>query len=185
MLTRIDRALDRTERRTRCERGSSSLEMVMLLPFVAMVFMILVGLGYALGTKQHALVAARFASTYDVAKHVTPTPALVGHAASSGTETWVTSVTRVEPPAFIPFLSSFDSSGTATGVSGSTPARGIIPHLYPSIPAASARFMIPTTTSTCRELGGSSYLTYILNQGGVGEIFGTASDDCCNCYTAD
>ena len=167
------------------ERGSSSLEMVLLLPFVVTTFMILVGLGYALATKQHALVAARYASTYDVAKGATPTPEQVGHAASVGTEAWNTTVERDEPPAFIPFLSSFDSSGTATGVSGSTPERGIIPRLFPAIPPATAKFIIPTTTSTCRELGGSSYLTYILNQGGVGEIFGTDSEECCNCYTAD
>ena len=106
----------RTDRmRAARERGSSSLEMVLLLPFVVTTFMILVGLGYALATKQHALVAARYASTYDVAKGATPTPEQVGHAASVGTEAWNTTVERDEPPAFIPFLSSFDSSGTATG----------------------------------------------------------------------
>ena len=170
---------------SREQRGASSLEMVLLLPFITMTFLILVGLGYVLATKQHALVAARYASTYRVAKGGDPTPAAVAHAAFNGVEQWQTMIDVDSPPSFVPFLSSFDSSGTATGVAGSTPTRGIVPKLYPTIPAATARFQIPTTTSTCREIGGSSYLTFILNQGGEGEIFDSDDEDCCNCYTAD
>lgn len=170
---------------SREQRGASSLEMVLLLPFITMTFLILVGLGYVLATKQHALVAARYSSTYRVAKGADPAPASVAHAAFNGIEQWQTTIDVDSPPSFVPFLSSFDSSGTATAVSGSTPTRGIVPKLYPTIPAATARFQIPTTTSTCREIGGSSYLTFILNQGGVGGILGTDDEDCCNCYTAD
>jgi len=168
------------------QRGASSLELVLFLPFIVLTFLVLVGIGYTLGTKQHALVAARYASTYRVAKGSDPSPASVAHAAfGGGGETWQADIDVDEPPPFIPFMDAFASSGIASTTASSVPERGIIPKLYPAIPAARAKFIITTTTSTCREIGGSSYLTFILNQGGVGGILGTDDEDCCDCYTPD
>ena len=181
------------------ERGSSAVEFVLMLPFVTTVFLILVGLGYTLPLKQQSLVAARYSTTYDVAMANQPDATAVSHAASKGMQTFT--MTRTTAFAQQPetngagsgsaitdiFMGVLDdlvqASGQVDYTTGTTVTRGIIPQLYPNIPAARAHYSLPGQTWTCAQMNGSSYLTFILNQGGVGDVLGTNGEECCQCYT--
>lgn len=191
--------------RTYSQRGASSLELVLLLPFVVLVFLLLIGLGHTLGSKQHAVVAARYSTSYDVAKGDPGNlPELAAHAASRDLEQWQLSrdaedATPIDFKAegidgiFEPVYGFFNEIANALGVGAGSvtylaetqPDRGIVPRLYHDIPTAKGRYVLPKGTFTCSQAGGSSYLTMLFNEVGVGELLGTDGTDCCKTYTPD
>jgi hypothetical protein len=167
-----------------------------LLPFVALTFLLIVGFGHTLSAKQHALVAARYATTYDVVHEQPPQAADLARASGSGAAQWQVSRSSDDAPQFEvgsdvlqPFADATSGLVGGTGrigyVASTTPQRGIVPRLYPGMPAATARYDLPGSTWTCDDLGGSSYLTFALNQGGVGEILGTDGQECCEHYESN
>jgi hypothetical protein len=169
------------------------LELVLLLPFVVTVFLLLVGLGHTLSAKQHALVAARYATTFEVARGQAPQADDVADAASRGAGQWQLDLSTEDAPPFDvgvellePFTDAVSQVAAGSGrvgyVASTTPQRGIVPRLHPSLPAASARYNLPGSTWTCTDLGGSSYLTFILNQGPVGDVLDTDGEECCQNY---
>jgi hypothetical protein len=81
-----------------CQRGAASLEFALLLPFVALTFSLLIGLGYTLSSKQHAQMAARFGAYSYAERNVEPTPDQVNQAAYQGIETWTTVRTENSVP---------------------------------------------------------------------------------------
>jgi hypothetical protein len=80
------------------ERGAASLEFALLLPFVALTFSLLIGMGYTLSSKQHAMMAARFATYSYAERGVEPTVDQINQAAYQGIEVWTPERTETTTP---------------------------------------------------------------------------------------
>ena len=70
------------------ERGSITIEFLMIIPILAFIMLFLLGL-YILEKKHQALMAARFATQYETVYSRPPTPATVGRAVGDPGGRWM------------------------------------------------------------------------------------------------
>ena len=176
------------------ERGTSTLELTLCLPLLVFVMMFLIGLGHALITRQHAVVAARFAATYHGVMGRKPNESLVSEAASDGQEAWRLSgrdanagseaeqglgggVASIISSAFGAFTGGAGSGGRIDYVAGTTPQRGILPRLF-SLGEAQAQSQIIAGSWTCAD-GQASFLPQVLSRVNPLNLLGAR---CCQCY---
>ena len=73
--------------RVTAERGFSTLELTLAMPLVVFAILLLIGLGHALISKQHAVVGGQFAAHYQRVRESAPDAAVIGRAVSGGAET--------------------------------------------------------------------------------------------------
>jgi hypothetical protein len=176
------------------ERGSSTVELIMLLALISFVMLLLVGLGHTLITKPHAIVASRFAAAYQSANGFSPSPQLVSKAVSKHTETFRISLTRggdcsafselsgsgLIGSAFGSVLGGFVGNRLITATAGTKPESGIIPRLT-TINQTTSQYHLVSGTWTCKEGGDLfSLLAQNFGLGGLNLLPGKLS--CCETY---
>jgi Flp pilus assembly pilin Flp len=174
--------------------GTSSIELVLLLPLIALAMMFLVGMGFALQNKQQSIVVARYAARYDSIHGAVPSPDQITKAVRTGPEQWrVTSngersageVTRAigdDVPGVI--NSAITSLLDAVGVDGvivinasTRPVRGPLPGVVNSRDAE-ARYYLASGTWTCEKDG--SYIGILFRSVPLVDLSGGLS--CCETY---
>ena len=182
----------------RCERGTSTLELTLLMPLVVFVMLFLLGMGYALITKQHAVAAARFAATYHRFQGQAPAAQDVSKAASNNEDRWRLSgrtsntsgdayrgisggVGSVISSVFGAFVGSAGQSGRIRYDAATTPTRGLLPRLY-QIGDATAQYQVEAGTWTCDK--GNGYLSTILSKVPIPGLSWLFGGSCCNPYRA-
>jgi hypothetical protein len=119
--------------RANCERGLSTVELTLALPAVIFAILFLIGMGHALISKQHALVAGQFATHYRRVRESAPSAATAGQAASAQAEA---------------FRLSGGGSGTLSYTANATPRKGLIARLY-RLGAAKSQYQTPNITNAC------------------------------------
>lgn len=154
----------------RDQRGTSSVELVLLLPLIALSIMFLVGMGFALQNKQQAIVAARYAARYDSIYGSVPSQENITKVVRTGPEQWritdssesstgvVNRAASDDVPGVInsavtSLLNLFGADGIITATARTTPNRGPLPGLI-NTRDAEARYHLVSGTWTC-EKGGS------------------------------
>ena len=79
------------------ERGSAVIELVLSLPALVLIMMWILGIGWVLSTKQHAVVAARYSASAADLSGANPDGDHISQAVSKGVDkTWAT--VGVDPP---------------------------------------------------------------------------------------
>jgi hypothetical protein len=119
--------------RTTGERGVSTLELTMAMPLVVFAMLLLIGLGHALITKQHAVVGGQFAAHHQRVREAAPNAAAIGRAVSGGAET---------------FHLSGGGDETLSYTTSATPRKGLIAQTYP-LKAAASQYQTPKVTNAC------------------------------------
>src|SRR5262245_56248334 len=74
--------------RTRSERGLSTVELTMALPLVIFALLMLIGMGHALISKQHAVVGGQVAVHHQRVRKAAPNAGAIGRAMTAGAETF-------------------------------------------------------------------------------------------------
>jgi hypothetical protein len=180
------------------ERGSVTVEFVMVVPLLVFAMLFLMGLGYTLMTKQNAVVGARAAVYYRAPRTQTPDTATVNgmikDAVSPGREEWTLDFREgnLEDPAtgqvnilqrgVSSIYQSFNKeiSYTARG----TATLGYLPRIM-ELGQAEGRYRLPRGTWTCAQTGGGSYLSITLSSMGLPSQIGSLLDlSCCETYSA-
>lgn len=177
------------------ERGSVTIEFVMVLPLLVVAMLFLIGLGYTLMTKQNSIVAARAAVFYRASLEEPPRPATLNaqikDAVSPGREEWTLTYneTNMEHPgtgnadvfagAISRIYDGFNSEihyrarGTAT--------LGFLPGIM-ELGQAESSYYLPHRTWTCAQVGGS-YGSVALHSLGVPDPISRWLDtSCCETY---
>jgi hypothetical protein len=73
--------------RIRGERGLSTVELTMALPLVIFALLMLIGMGHALISKQHAVVGGQVAVHHQRVRKSSPNTEAIGRAMAAGAET--------------------------------------------------------------------------------------------------
>ena len=158
------------------ERGSVTVEFVLVVPLLAFAMLFLMGLGYTLMTKQNAIVGARAAVYYRAPRTQIPPAstvnALIKDAVSPAREEWVLDFREGKlqnPETGSNILQSgvnriYDSFNkeiryTANG----TATLGMLPRVM-ELGHAQGSYALPHGTWTCAQTGGGSYLSIALNE---------------------
>lgn len=152
------------------QRGTSSVELILLLPLIVLSIMFLVGMGFALQNKQQAIVAARYAARYDSIHGSVPPPEQITKVVRTGPEQWRVSDSRqrsageadedvindvpgVINPAITSLLDLFGADGIISATASTKPVRGPLPGII-NTRDAEGRYHLVSGTWTC-EKGGS------------------------------
>lgn len=176
------------------ERGTSALELTLCLPLLVFVMMFLIGMGHTLITRQHAVVAARFAATYHSVMGRRPPAEMVSAAASDGQEDWRLSgrtanggneaerglrggISSVISSVFSAFTGAAGSGGKIEYVAGTQPERGLLPRIF-TLNEAQAQSQIISGSWTCAD-GPAGFLPTVL---GRMNPLGLLNVRCCQCY---
>jgi len=114
-------------------RGFSTLELTLAMPLVVFAILLLIGLGHALISKQHAVVGGQFAAHYRRVREAAPDAAAIGRAVSGGAET-------VEL--------SGGGDETLNFTVSATPRKGLIAQTYP-LKATASQYQTPNVTNAC------------------------------------
>lgn len=162
------------------QRGSVTVEFVMVVPLLAFAMLLLIGLGYTVMTKQNAMVGARAAVFYRVPRTQVPQPAtvnaMIAEAVSPGREQWA--VDFHEGNMENPDTGFFAIIGNVVGgiyqsfnkefqyTARGSASLGILPRIM-DLGEAQATYTLPRGTWTCRQTGGASYTSMLLNQIGL------------------
>ena len=180
------------------ERGSVTTEFVLVIPLLALAMLFLMGLGYAVMTKQNALVGARAAVYYRAPRTQIPQPAqfneFIGNAVSPGREEWALDFNQDNQA--IPGIGTVPIIGDAIAwIFGSfnkevkytargTATLGFLPRVM-ELGEAQGNYSLPTGTWTCEQTGGGSYTSILLGQIGLPSEIGRLLDlSCCETYSA-
>lgn len=180
------------------ERGSATVEFVLVVPLLALAMLFLMGLGYTMMTKQNAIVGARAAVYYQAPREETPQTdevnALIKDAVSPAREEWVLDFSegRLEDPetgrvnifqgAVSSIYQSFNKEMRYTA--HGTATLGFLPRIM-ELGQAQGRYSLPRRTWTCAQTGGGSYLSIALSGMGLpSEISGFLALSCCETYNA-
>ena len=180
------------------ERGSVTVEFVLVVPLLALAMLFLMGLGYTLMTKQNAIVGARAAIYYRAPRSQTPPVttinALIKDAVSPAREEWTldfsegnlenpeTGQTSILQSGVNSIYQSFNKEirYTANG----TATLGFLPSIM-ELGQAQGRYALPRGTWTCEQTGGSSYLSITLGSVGLPSRLSSFLDlSCCETYKA-
>jgi hypothetical protein len=180
------------------ERGSVTVEFVLVVPLLAFAMLFLMGLGYTLMTKQNAIVGARAAVYYRAPRTQTPSATIVNtlikDAVSPAREEWVLdfSEANIQDPATVQvnilqsgvgrIYQSFNKEirYTANG----TATLGLLPRIM-ELGRAQGTYALPRGTWTCAQTGGGSYLSITLSRMGLpAQISGLVDLSCCETYSA-
>ena len=183
---------------TNGERGSATIEFVLVVPLLAFAMLFLMGLGYTLMTKQNAIVGARAAVYYRAPREQVPAEttvnSLIKDAVSPAREEWVLDFSEgnIENPA------TGQASMLQRGVSGiyqsfnkeirytanGTATLGFLPRIM-ELGRAQGTYALPRGSWTCAQTGGGSYLSITLSGMGLpGQISGLLDLSCCETYSA-
>jgi hypothetical protein len=119
--------------RTPGQRGVSTLELTMAMPLVVFALLLLIGMGHALISKQHAMVGGQFAAHHQRVREAAPSAAAVGAAVSKGSET---------------FRLSGGGDETLSYKATATPRKGLIAQTY-QLNASAAQYQTPQVTNAC------------------------------------
>jgi len=180
------------------QEGSTSLEFAFSLMPVVFALMFFMGMGYTIGSKQHSVMAARYTTTAYVASrngstYTKPSDSDVANAAFNGVEQWQTAERSHQD-----MDANIDQSGVASGVLGvfngimnalnlnrvagyeasTQPNRGLIANLY-TVQRAKSQYFLVKGTWTCKEMGGSGYLSWALSQV---PLLNQLNSSCCETY---
>lgn len=180
------------------ERGSVTVEFVLVVPLLTFAMLFLMGLGYTMMTKQNAIVGARAAIYYRAPREQPPEAdevnALIKDAVSPAREEWALDFSegRLEDPATgsVNILQGAVDSiyqgfnkemrYTANG----TASLGFLPRIM-ELGHAQGKYSLPRGTWTCAQTGGGSYLSITLSRMGLpSEISGWLDLSCCETYNA-
>jgi hypothetical protein len=154
----------------------------------------LIGMGHTLITRQHAVVAARFAATYHSIEGHRPDAGLVSDAASEGQEAWRLSgstantgseagqglrggIGGIIGSVFSSFTGMAGGDGHIEYVAGTRPERGLLPRIF-SLGEAQAQSHIVSGSWTCED-GQASFLPQVLGRVNPLGLLGVR---CCKCY---
>jgi hypothetical protein len=172
-----------------------SLELTLMLPMLVFLILFMIGMGHVIITRQHAVVAAQFAATYNAAQGNGPSGGRVSDAASAGGERWRLSdqvassagdaaagvgghVSGLIGSALGAFVGGAAARGVIRYTTQTTPNRGILPRFY-NLGDAGAKYQIANGTWTCR--CGGSYLSVILPAVRI-PGFSLDGNTCCETY---
>jgi hypothetical protein len=180
------------------ERGSVTIEFVLVVPLLALAMLFLMGLGYTMMTKQNAIVGARAAVYYRAPREQPPEAeevnAMIKDAVSPAREEWVLDFSegRLEDPgtgsvnilqgAVDSIYQSFNKEMryTARG----TATLGFLPRIM-ELGQAQGRYTLPRGTWTCAQTGGGGYLSITLSRMGLPSDISSWLDlSCCETYNA-
>ena len=114
-------------------RGFSTLELTLAMPLVVFAMLLLIGLGHALISKQHAVVGGQFAAHYQRVRESAPNAATIGQAVSGGAET---------------FKLSGGGGETLSFTASATPRKGLIAQIY-RLKATASQYQTPNVTNAC------------------------------------
>ncbi len=185
----------------RCQRGTSTLELTLMMPAVVFVMLFLIGMGHALITRQHAVVAARFAATYHGINGRAPSAQLVSDAASNGSEAWrlsgrtanaggeafgglgggIGGVAGVISSIFGSFVGSSGQGGRIGYTAFTTPNRGLLARLY-QLGDATGQYQMISGTWHCKGGDGGGYLSLILSKVPIPGLSSLTGGSCCRPY---
>src|SRR5262245_11741672 len=118
--------------RTTGERGFSTLELTMAMPLVVFAMLLLIGLGHALISKQHAVVGGQLAAHHQRVRNAVPNGTDVGRAGTRGAED---------------FARSGGGDQTINYTAEATAQKGLIAQTYPR--KATSQYQIPRITNAC------------------------------------
>ena len=180
------------------ERGSTTVEFVLVVPLLAFAMLFLMGLGYTLMTKQNAIVGARAAVYYRAPRERVPAETtvntLIKDAVSPAREEWEldfsegnianpeTGQVNILQTGVSRIYQSFNKEirYTANG----TATLGMLPRIM-DLGRAQGTYALPRGTWTCAQTGGGSYLSITLNKMGLpSQISGLLDLSCCETYSA-
>lgn len=177
------------------ERGLSSLEVTMILPLIALLMVMAIGIGEALIVRQHSVMAARYAATMHSLNQSAPSPAQVSAAASAGRETWMASpvisgasfnqsgliggLSVIVNSAISAFIDRAGRLGDITYRLGSQPSRGIFARYF-TLKLAEGYHRLPSGTWTC--LNGGGIMAGLTGQVKIPGMTIPGSLPCCRSY---
>jgi len=180
----------------RCERGTSAIELTLLMPAIVFVMLFLIGMGHTLITRQHAVAAARFSAAYHAAHGRAPSPQQVSRAAANGEEQWKLSggakngggdayrgigggVAGIISSVFGSFIGSAGQGGKISYFASTTPNRGLLPRIH-RIGDTTAQCHLVSGAWTCDR--GSGYLSLILSKAPIPGVSFLTGGSCCRPY---
>jgi uncharacterized membrane protein YgcG len=115
------------------EGGVTTLELTLAMPVVVFAILLLIGMGHALISKQHAVVGGQFAAHYQRVRESAPGAAATGQAVTGGAET---------------FRLSGGGSETLSYTANAIPRKGLIAQLY-RLKATAPQYQTPNVTNAC------------------------------------
>jgi hypothetical protein len=118
--------------RTRGERGLSTVELTMALPLVLFAMLMLIGMGHALISKQHAVVGGQVAAHHQRVREAAPTAEAIGRGVTGGAET---------------FRLKGGGEETISYTANATPHKGLIAQRYPL--TAESQYHTPRVDNAC------------------------------------
>jgi Contact-dependent growth inhibition CdiA C-terminal domain len=118
--------------RRKSERGLSTVELTMALPLVLFAMLMLIGMGHALISKQHAVVGGQVATHHQRVREAAPSTEAVGQAVSAGSET---------------FRLSGGGEETLSYTASAKPQKGVIAERNPL--NAESQYHTPRVTNAC------------------------------------
>lgn len=177
------------------ERGLVSLEVALMLPMLVFLILFLIGMGHAIITRQHAVVAAQFAATYHAMQGNGPSEGTVSDAVSVEGERWRLSdqvassagdagvgiggrISGLLGSALGSFVAGAGAQGRIRYTARTTPNRGILPRVY-HLGEAGSEYQIANGAWTCR--CGGNYLSVILPAVRI-PGFSLGERTCCKTY---
>ena len=177
------------------QRGSITVEFIMIVPLLALAMLLLLGLGYSLMTKQNAIVGARAAVFHRARLDQTPPAqtmnAVIKDAVSPGRETWTLDFdeANMDTPDIGGggwFQGAID--GIYQGLNKEihyrargTATLGFLPRIM-NLGKAESHYYLPHRTWTCAQTGGS-YAAIALGAVGLpGPISSWLDLSCCETY---
>ena len=156
----------------RGERGAAAVELALTLPLFVLGMVFLIGMGHTLITRQHGLVAARFAAFYHAARGSRPGAALVSQTVAGRTEQWRLSHSSqsasggsfggaggIVESVFGSFVGGQRGEGVLSYRADTTPRRGLLPRVY-NLRDATGSYHLANKTWKC-ERGRGSYLSLL------------------------
>src|SRR5262245_4498214 len=118
--------------RTRGERGLSTVELTMALPLVLFALLMLIGMGHALISKQHAVVGGQVAVHHQRVREAAPNAEAIGRAMTAGAET---------------FRLRGGVAETISYTASAEPHKGVIAQRYPL--NAESQYQTPRVNNAC------------------------------------
>jgi hypothetical protein len=118
--------------RSRGERGLSTVELTMALPLVIFGLLMLIGMGHALISKQHAVVGGQVAVHHQRVREAAPNAAAIGRGVTGGAET---------------FRLNGGGEETISYTASAKPQKGVIAQRYPL--NAVSQYQTPRVNNAC------------------------------------